>query len=77
MQRFVHEEIKQLRLGVGVAGRGGVDQRGIDGDPPWRAVGGCDPGWCRRLADCRHSPHRDRPAIVIAAITRFIDELQD
>lgn len=26
-----------------------------------------------KLADCRHSPHRDQPAIVIEAITRFID----
>lgn len=30
-----------------------------------------------KLADCRHSPHRDQPAIVIEAISRFIDELQD
>jgi pimeloyl-ACP methyl ester carboxylesterase len=29
-----------------------------------------------KLADCRHSPHRDQPDIVIEAITRFIDELQ-
>ena len=30
-----------------------------------------------KLADCRHSPHRDQPAIVLEAIGRFIDELQD
>ena len=30
-----------------------------------------------KLADCRHSPHRDQPAIVIEGITRFLDELQD
>lgn len=29
-----------------------------------------------KLADCRHSPHRDQPAIVIQAITRFIDDLR-
>ena len=28
-----------------------------------------------RLADCRHSPHRDQPAIVIEAIGRVLDEL--
>jgi pimeloyl-ACP methyl ester carboxylesterase len=28
-----------------------------------------------KLADCRHSPHRDQPAIVLEAISRFIDEL--
>ncbi|MFZ2854324.1 MAG: alpha/beta hydrolase [Rhodocyclaceae bacterium] len=28
-----------------------------------------------RLEDCRHSPHRDQPQAVIAAITRFIDRL--
>jgi len=27
------------------------------------------------LADCRHSPHRDQPAAVIEAITRFVDRL--
>lgn len=26
-----------------------------------------------KLADCRHSPHRDQPAIVIETITRFVD----
>jgi len=26
-----------------------------------------------RLADCRHSPHRDQPAVVIEAIMRFLD----
>jgi len=30
-----------------------------------------------RLADCRHSPHRDQPAIVLDAIGRFIDALQE
>ena len=30
-----------------------------------------------RLADCRHSPHRDQPAIVLEAIVRFIDDLED
>ena len=30
-----------------------------------------------KLADCRHSPHRDQPAIVLEAIGRFIDQLQD
>lgn len=29
-----------------------------------------------KLADCRHSPHRDQPDIVIEAITRFVDEVQ-
>ena len=29
-----------------------------------------------KLADCRHSPHRDQPGIVLEAISRFIDELQ-
>ena len=29
-----------------------------------------------RLQDCRHSPHRDQPAAVIAAATRFIDRLR-
>jgi len=28
-----------------------------------------------RLADCRHSPHRDQPAVVIEAISRFVDRL--
>ncbi|WP_300333724.1 alpha/beta hydrolase [Accumulibacter sp.] len=27
------------------------------------------------LANCRHSPHRDQPQAVIAAITRFVDRL--
>lgn len=27
------------------------------------------------LADCRHSPHKDQPAAVIDAITRFVDRL--
>jgi pimeloyl-ACP methyl ester carboxylesterase len=30
-----------------------------------------------RLADCRHSPHRDQPAVVIEAISRFIARLED
>lgn len=29
-----------------------------------------------RLADCRHSPHRDQPEIVVEAITGFIDNLE-
>ena len=28
-----------------------------------------------RLAGCRHSPHRDQPAVVIEAISRFVDRL--
>jgi pimeloyl-ACP methyl ester carboxylesterase len=28
-----------------------------------------------KLADCRHSPHRDQPAIVTEAIVRFVDNL--
>ena len=28
-----------------------------------------------RLANCRHSPHRDQPAVVIEAISRFVDRL--
>lgn len=28
-----------------------------------------------RLADCRHSPHRDQPAVVLEAITRFVARL--
>ena len=28
-----------------------------------------------RLADCRHSPHRDRPDAVIDAIARFVDRV--
>ena len=37
------------------------------------------PGSCpieAQLQDCRHSPHRDQPAAVIAAATRFIDRLR-
>jgi len=30
-----------------------------------------------KLADCRHSPHRDQPEVVLDAIRRFIEELQD
>ena len=30
-----------------------------------------------RLANCRHSPHRDQPAVVIEAVSRFIDRLDD
>ncbi|HMH19657.1 MAG TPA: alpha/beta hydrolase [Burkholderiales bacterium] len=30
-----------------------------------------------RLADCRHSPHRDQPAVVIEAMSRFIARLDD
>jgi pimeloyl-ACP methyl ester carboxylesterase len=29
-----------------------------------------------RLPDCRHSPHRDQPDAVIAAITRFVDRIR-
>jgi pimeloyl-ACP methyl ester carboxylesterase len=28
-----------------------------------------------RLADCRHSPHRDQPGVVIEAMSRFVDRL--
>jgi pimeloyl-ACP methyl ester carboxylesterase len=28
-----------------------------------------------KLADCRHAPHRDQPAIVIEAIGNFVDRL--
>jgi len=28
-----------------------------------------------RLADCRHSPHRDQPAVVLEAISRFVARL--
>jgi pimeloyl-ACP methyl ester carboxylesterase len=28
-----------------------------------------------RLADCRHSPHRDQPEVVIEAMSRFIERL--
>lgn len=28
-----------------------------------------------RLADCRHSPHRDQPQAVVEAIVRFVDRL--
>jgi pimeloyl-ACP methyl ester carboxylesterase len=31
-------------------------------------------GEALKLDDCRHSPHRDRPAEVLAAIRRFMDE---
>jgi pimeloyl-ACP methyl ester carboxylesterase len=27
------------------------------------------------LADCRHSPHKDQPAAVIGAVTRFVDRI--
>jgi pimeloyl-ACP methyl ester carboxylesterase len=30
---------------------------------------------CVALADCRHSPHKDQPAAVIEAITRFVDRI--
>jgi pimeloyl-ACP methyl ester carboxylesterase len=30
-----------------------------------------------KLADCRHSPHRDQPAAVIEAITRFADDIDN
>jgi pimeloyl-ACP methyl ester carboxylesterase len=30
---------------------------------------------CVALADCRHSPHRDQPAAVIDAVTRFVDRI--
>ncbi|MEO8486194.1 MAG: alpha/beta hydrolase [Betaproteobacteria bacterium] len=29
-----------------------------------------------RLADCRHSPHRDQPAAVLEALVRFVDRLR-
>jgi pimeloyl-ACP methyl ester carboxylesterase len=29
-----------------------------------------------RLADCRHSPHRDQPDVVIEAIGRFVDGIE-
>ncbi|HRF74228.1 MAG TPA: alpha/beta hydrolase, partial [Accumulibacter sp.] len=28
-----------------------------------------------KLADCRHSPHRDQPQAVVEAIVRFVDRL--
>ncbi len=28
-----------------------------------------------RLSDCRHSPHRDQPAVVLEAMSRFIERL--
>ena len=28
-----------------------------------------------RLADCRHSPHRDQPDAVLEALVRFVDRL--
>ena len=30
-----------------------------------------------RLANCRHSPHRDQPEVVLAAIARFVERLDD
>jgi pimeloyl-ACP methyl ester carboxylesterase len=30
-----------------------------------------------RLADCRHSPHRDQPEVVIEAMSRFIERLDE
>jgi pimeloyl-ACP methyl ester carboxylesterase len=30
-----------------------------------------------RLADCRHSPHRDQPGVVLEAMVRFIGQLGD
>ena len=30
-----------------------------------------------KLADCRHAPHRDQPAIVIDALARFVDACGD
>lgn len=30
-----------------------------------------------RLADCRHSPHRDQPAVVLEAMSRFVARLDD
>lgn len=30
-----------------------------------------------RLAACRHSPHRDQPKVVIEAMSRFLDRLDD
>jgi len=29
-----------------------------------------------RLADCRHSPQRDQPAVVLEAMVSFIDRLE-
>jgi pimeloyl-ACP methyl ester carboxylesterase len=28
-----------------------------------------------RLTDCRHSPHRDQPGVVLEAMSRFIERL--
>ena len=28
-----------------------------------------------KLPDCRHSPHRDQPDAVLAAIARFVDRV--
>ena len=30
-----------------------------------------------RLADCRHSPHRDQPGVVLEAMSRFIERLEE
>jgi pimeloyl-ACP methyl ester carboxylesterase len=30
-----------------------------------------------RLTDCRHSPHRDQPQVVLEAIARFVERLDD
>jgi len=38
-----------------------------------RQVGG--PVELLRLADCRHSPHRDQPSVVLEAMARFIERL--
>jgi len=28
-----------------------------------------------KLEDCRHSPHRDQPDVVLDAISRFVDRI--
>jgi pimeloyl-ACP methyl ester carboxylesterase len=30
-----------------------------------------------RLSDCRHSPHRDQPAVVLEAMARFVERLME
>jgi pimeloyl-ACP methyl ester carboxylesterase len=40
-----------------------------------RQIGG--PIELLRLADCRHSPHRDQPGVVLEAISRFVGRLGD
>ena len=40
-----------------------------------RIAAGCRDAELLELEDCRHSPHRDQPEAVIAAITRFVDRI--